>query len=382
MRDASLLPPARPHADVPGAATRRWLPIAIQFVGGAAVGAAFAFLGLRHLEAWFETLPWPWWVFALLAIPMVWVHVLVHEAGHALAGAARGMHAIALGVGPVRIEKGTGGWHWRWGGGLAGISGFAALFPDPSRGLRRADQAWYLFGGPLANLGTAAVALAAASRVDGAAHGVLLVFAVAGVFLGLVNLVPFRSSGWRSDGLGLRELATGAPEAAPQMQAHQLVALSMAGVRPRDWPEAFVPSPPPADDHSLLATNAVLLRTQWALDRRDHEAAEAGARDAVSRYWSTPEALRPYIALVLADYAVLVARDPDLLRAWRPLCEGGLLDLTAQRAWLDAELAASAGDAGLAGSQVAAARAALGKVHDRATARLLAEQLDALEARL
>lgn len=48
------------------------------------------------------------------------------------------MRAIAFGVGPLRMERrGDGRWHWRKGGGVRGIGGFAALVPQAGRGPSR-----------------------------------------------------------------------------------------------------------------------------------------------------------------------------------------------------------------------------------------------------
>lgn len=89
-----------------------------------------------------------------------------------------------------------------------------------------------------------------------------------------------------------------------------------------------------------------------------------------------PEALRPHVAVSLAGHAARGRRDAVLLAAWRPLCEGGITDLSLQRAWLDAAALSGRDDARAA---ITAARALLDRAPDPVTARLLGEYLDALE---
>jgi len=100
--------------------------------------------------------------------------------------------------------------------------------------------------------------------------------------------------------------------------------------------------------------------------------------DAVHR----APALRPHVAVALAGHAARSLREPELLAAWRPLCEGGITDLSLLRAWLDAELAAGSGDAEAGCAAVAAARDRLDHAPDPVTALLLREYLDELDAQI
>ena len=79
----------------------------------------------------------------------------------------------------------------------------------------------------------------------------------------------------------------------------------------------------------------------------------------------------------MGGYAAIIARDGALLSAWRPLCEGGLLDLSPYRAWLDAELALLQDDPALP-QRVTQARALLPRVHDAGSARVLEDHIDRL----
>lgn len=380
---AAFLPPAAPPPDA--AKKRRGIAkFLLTLPLYAAFGAALGWLGARSGLRLRDALPDVSLPGVLVAaVLMFWPNVVLHEAGHALAGLSRGMRALAYGIGPLRWERGQSGWRFRRGGGLGGISGFAALLPQGERGLSRMDQAIYLAGGPLANLLTAALAFASVAWGDVSRGGgaFLVGTGLCAAFLGVLNLVPFHTNGWRSDGRGLLDLLRRAPDADLQQRINQLLALSLGGVRPRDWPAALVPGPASTSASLMLAINGDLLRLSWAMDRGDDAAASDAARRATAGFHRVPAPAQPHVAVGLAGHAARVLRDRAVLAAWRPLCEGGLTDLALLRAWLDAELAALSGDADATRAAIARARGLLGRAPDPVTALQLQEYLDEIADR-
>ena len=378
---AALMPPP----DAP-AATRPWwrraLPTLLGFVGGGVIGVGVAMVGLPALDG----LPRGASI-ALLAgyFVSLWPHIVLHEAGHAAAGIARGMQAIAFGVGPFRLERGSDGrWRWRHGGGIAGVGGFAALLPRDARGLSRRDQAVFLLGGPTANLATAALTAAAAAWLPMPtllAVGLLGV-ALAAATMGLGNLLPLHVQGWRSDGRGLLDLLRQAPDAALQLQINQLMALSLAGVRARDWPKASMPAADAGGSSAGLRQTAQLLRLSRAIDLRDRAAARADALALTAAFNGAAATWRASIAVNLAVHAALLVGDRGLIAAWRAHCEGGLLDLSPYRAWLDAEIAVHDGDPGAALSHLEQAAHLAPRIPDAASRLVFDERLTALRAEI
>lgn len=375
---AALMPPApeAPQATRPW--WRRLLPVVGGFLGGGLVGAGVAFVGLPLLD-W---LP-PTAGYAVLAgfFLSLWPNTVLHEAGHAMAGLARGMHAIAFGVGPLRCERGGDDrWRWRHGGGIRGIGGFAALLPQGERGLSRVDQMVFLSGGPLANLLTTAVlaALVAWLPMPAWLAGTLIGVALGAATLGLGNLLPLHVQGWRSDGRGLLDLLRRTPDAALQLQVNQLMALSLAGVRPRDWPVAAMPADDGAIASAGLRLSARMLRLSRAIDARDAAGARADALALTDAFASTPPVFQSAIAVTLASHAALLVGDRRLVSAWRLHCEGGLMDLSPYRAWLDAEIAHLDGDRAAVASHVERARGLLERIPDAASRVITLERLDAL----
>ncbi|MEN5059603.1 site-2 protease family protein [Luteimonas sp. TWI1416] len=373
---AALMPPP----DAPASSRtglRRLLPTLRGAIGGAVVGVGAAMIGIPLLDA----LP-PGALTALLLgfVLSIWPHVVLHEAGHAVAGLSRGMRAIAFGVGPFRCERRGTRWRWRRGGRLHGIGGFAALLPQGTRGLSRLDQAVFLLGGPMANLLTAVLLLACARWLPLPVHlaAACIGSAIAAALLGLGNLLPLQLSGWRLDGRVLLDLLRRTPDAALHLQISQLMALSLAGVRPRDWPEAAIPVLSASLASDGLALSGRMLRLSHAIDRRDAGAARADAVALTAAFASAPAVSRGPIAVTLASHAALLVGDRALLAAWRLRCDGGLLDLSPYRAWLDAELARLDGDAGALTTHLADARALAERIPDAASRMVFDDRLEAL----
>jgi len=389
IRDDLLPPPDAPAT--PTSSGR----LALGALGGAAFGAIAAFAGIEIAEAlkidWRALFPkdaglGTWVIGAASLVLGFWLQVLLHEAGHALAGIAAGLRPLAFGVGPLRLERSGDGWRFRWGGRLSGISGFALLLPSAERPPTRAEQAIYLLGGVLANAVVAFAALwALAASPPEVVRGLLVALAATGLFLGVVNLVPFRSGGWLSDGAGLWSLWRKPGLAFASMALQQAVQASMDGARPRDWPAVLLP----ADDapfgvhgEPALDTAIASMRLSRALDAGQTPVAEAAARYLHSAWPTAAPALRPGLAAMLAVHCLLIRRDLAAVRAWRERMVGSLLDMGCHEAWLDAELAFADDDLSAARDAHAQAVAALPRVHDAGTRIVVAERLDELATRI
>ncbi len=379
--DAALYPP--PHA---GTTPQRRGGLVAFVLGGSVVGGIVGALAARGGLDVRGFAPGLVVGFGLGLVLGLWPNIVLHELGHALAGWLRGFRLLVFGVGPLRLERTHGGrLRWRWAGGVRGIGGFAAMLPPAGRGGRRADMVVFGLGGPGFNLVTAAGLywLGTVPGLPGGVQGACFGLACGALLLGLVNLLPFHTQGWRSDGLGVLDLLRGTPDAMLQLQVNALSALSLAGVRPRDWPAEHLPAAEPDSSSPVLALAAQAMRLAWACDRHDAQAAFEAAAVLAHDFDRSPDGLRTHLAVALAGHAAVLRRDPALLAAWRPHCEGAALaDLTPYHRWLDAEHAALTGNTADARAQLAAAGDALDRIGDPASRQLVEEHLQALRQRL
>lgn len=381
----ALYPPARPApaTSTPGTKLKSLAKLVLHFALGGLGGFLIAYAGssfiaglgnmntIALIAAWFLS---------------IWPHILIHEFGHVLAGLGRGQRLVALGVGPLRVQRTDRRWTFKRAGGIRGIGGYAAMVPAAGRDERPADLTIVLLGGPVANLVTAAIAIALTTLLTSApiAAGVLAGIGLSALFIGLMNLLPFTTQGWRSDGRGLLDLWRGAPDAALQRQMAQVTGLHYSGIRPRDWPEASLPTPGEGDPKpSLLALNAHAFWLSWAIDRRDPATAFEHAKPLAAHFWSFPAPMQGPMAATLASHGVMLADDIALARTWREHCTSSvLLDMTPYQSWLDAELALHDGDAEQAQIFAIEARSRLDDLPDAVSRMMLEESLDEMDAKL
>lgn len=80
----------------------------------------------------------------------------------------------------------------------------------------------------------------------------------------------------------------------------------------------------------------------------------------------------------IGGFAALVVRGRVLVSAWRGRCEGGLMDLSPYRAWLDAETAGLDGDPAAVAGHIGRARGLADRIPDAASRRVFDARLDAL----
>lgn len=383
-----------PLPDAPAKPTSRARAV-LGALGGAAIGAALATAGIEAADAlgieWRALFPEEagigrWLIGGALLLLAFWLQVLLHEAGHAVAGIAGGLRPLAFGVGPLRLERSGEGWRFRWGGGLSGISGFALLLPSPEHPPSRAAQAAYLLGGVVANALIAGAALWALSLTpSGVLQGLLVALVATGLFLAVVNLIPFRSQGWLSDGAGLWSLWRQPGLALASIALQQAVQASVEGVRPRDWPAGLLPredAPFGEFGEPGLDIAIASMRLSRAIDAGQLPQAEAAAGYLHAAWPTATPALRPGLAAMLAVHCLLVRKDIATVRAWRERMVGSLLDMGCHEAWLDAEIALADGDVEAARRSHADALAALPRIHDAGTRTVVGERLERLAHRI
>lgn len=380
--DAGLWPPSPPPPMV--VQTGGWKPrlrSALVFCGWLALGAAF---GSAATALSWEISGMQWLVGTLAFMFAGWLHLILHEAGHALAGIAFGQRVFALGIGPWRLERGQAGWHVRKGGAISGVGGFAALAPRAGRAGSRRDMVAFLLGGPFANLltGAAGLMLLHCWQPPALLAAALVGAVLSALLLGVVNLLPFRSMGWYSDGLNLLHLLRNSASARARIQATQLLGLSLAGVRPRDWPPQLLPDTDIGDGDPALVSGWLALHLVHAIDQGEPEAADLLAQRLAPMLYDVPEAMRAALAVNIAFHIVCFRPDAELLAAWLPHCEGGLLDVSAQRELLQAEHRLLLGENAAAAEHLARAGDSLHRVQDAGSAQMLTDRIQVLRARL
>ena len=330
-------------------------------IGGALVGFLLAHFDVSlslPIERGQVSLP-----VTLVAILLaLWLQILLHEAGHVVAGRLGGKQLIVAGLGPWRLQRQDEHWHVQWVGQVQGISGFAAMYTPHGQVEGKRETALFMLGGPLGNLvGTGLAMILVAMLPEGAywlRELTYWLFAF-GLVLAAINLVPFNTGGWHSDG-------------------HQLLALSMAGIRPRDWPQELVPTAPSETDPLAARFGSHFFRMELALDTGNTELGAECAAALAEDYWRMPDGQRQGAAVQLALYAAWFLADRELLEAWRPHVSGGLIRQDCVQALLESESARLAGDRQAMLEALERAEKALPAVIDEVSRAQFRERIDQL----
>ncbi len=187
----------------------------------------------------------PHWITLLLGIPALFIAaIVVHELGHLAGGLLVGFRFVMVMIGPVLLRR-TGDrleLHLLRGRAVAG--GLAAAMPRDDRNLRP-RFAMMVAGGPLANLLAfllcvlLVIALAPVLQRGGylASQAGFLVnyFALANFILVVLNIIPYHSRGFDSDGRQFLDLVAGRERAERKCLQVAMVAQSRSGRRPREY---------------------------------------------------------------------------------------------------------------------------------------------------
>ncbi len=280
----------------------------------------------------------------LALIPLILLALFFHELGHVVGGLLAGFRFISLVSGPLRVIATAQGVRIGLNRNPDQGSGMATTLPMDGRNLQRRLLA-AVGGGPLSNLllallaGDLAIYLLPAAPELGALAGMTGLASLA-IFLATVS--PYSSDGGMSDGAQLLSLLRGGPQAELRNPYLEIQAISLQGVRPRNWPitrlvKAFSGCDQKDDDWAA----AGLLAYYHALDSGDAAAAGGFLEQVLDSYATYSPGMRYNLALEAAFFQARHYQDPIQGRDWLERGQDGIFGphtrLRAQAAVLLAE---------------------------------------------
>jgi hypothetical protein len=136
--------------------------------------------------------------------------VLVHESGHILGGLICGFRIIAVKIGPVQVSLVPSiQWTWHWNKFPVGYVRVQ---------FRKMPESWamwqlsaFFLAGSIFNLCVSLLLFPFAVR-DNTIANLFAFFILASVFVGVMQLIPHKVKGWRSDGAKLCSLLFNQPK--------------------------------------------------------------------------------------------------------------------------------------------------------------------------
>jgi hypothetical protein len=333
----------------------------------------------RQTSSSFE-LGWP----HLLLLPVVYLVVItVHELGHVAGGLLVRFRFLLLVVGPLKLVNSQAGLKFEWNTNLAMIGGLAACLPTDTHNLRRRFIA-LVAGGPLASLvfGLAVSGLAywLGPRTSLPAFA-LLITGIMSLAIGGVTLVPGRTAGFMTDGAQILQLLRGGTAVELRNLLIILQALSLSGVRPRQYNPALLEQIEKLrrslkPDASTAA--ASLPAYSYHLDRGEIEAAGQALDEAIANLELFPAGVKQNVALEAAYFVAAHRNDAAAACAWLNQSKGGLLIEAHSRGRAEAAVLLAEGKLDQARRAAEQALAAIPKAFDRGGAIGEAEMIQAL----
>ncbi|WP_155975669.1 M50 family metallopeptidase [Daejeonella oryzae] len=178
----------------------------------------------------------------VLLIPLFFVVIAVHEAGHALAGIRMKFDFRMYVVGPLLWKKEQNKWQFNWNKNVNTAGGLVICLPVGTENLRE-RFAVYAAGGPAASLLLAGIAYGLHHLLNGFAFGpspllqiisyTFLLLSLFSLIIFLATMIPMHSGGFSSDGMRMLRLLKGGDAARFEVLIIKIVSGSTSGIRPR-----------------------------------------------------------------------------------------------------------------------------------------------------
>lgn len=280
------------------------------------------------IQAYVPGITWVSAPFLLLAIPVVFfLIVFIHEMGHILGGLLVGFRFLLLLVGPIRVW-GTGrGLQFGLNTHIAMMGGLSACVPDLT--FSRWRCLVYMAGGPLASLFTLLASLpllVIAQNVSPALEFVAVLAVFISLPLFILTILPFKSSGYDTDGKLILSLLLNRPTALKRIQIMALQAESISGVRPRDMSTERIEQIRSQKTGSSLDAVIEWLAYSQDLDRGNIDLAGQRLQQVLALEASLPPGLRQAAYLEVAYFAAVHQQDAPRARTYLEKARGALAE--------------------------------------------------------
>ena len=210
-----------------------------------------------------------------LFVVMLYLHIIVHEAGHAIFGILTGYKFLSYRVGSFMWEKGSDGKVRFSRFSLAGTGGQCLLSPPEYNG-GNYPYVWYNLGGAMVNILLALLAGAAllAFPMGAWAEAALAMLAISGLFLGLMNGLPLPGGAINNDGSNIVAISRSQESRRAfwlQMKVNEQLAW---GKRLKDMPEEYFAPFPEASRANVMVSTMAVMTANRQMDALNFDEAE------------------------------------------------------------------------------------------------------------
>jgi hypothetical protein len=352
-----------------------------------AAGACVGYLGAQFGAGSARSLPgWQLTTLLVLAIPAFFVVVGVHEAGHAVAGALVKFDFRMYVVGPFMWDKEATGWKFKWNKNVNLSGGMVICLPTTSENLAKRFSI-YVLGGPVASVIFAALAYSvrlAAEALNVSGSPVLdfiaLLFGVLtflSVIIFMMTIIPLHIGGFYTDGARALRFLRGGDTGRFEVLLMTTMFSSCGGVRPSllnidEINEALALA---KKLNAPMKVYVLYYLYQVALDKGQHEEAEAYLKEYIAEVESIPKGLRGSVFMDATFFYASVRKDLERAEFYWKQYEPSALLPKAQALATEAAILNLRGDLVARNEKIEMALKELPNMIDRGVAISLREKL-------
>ncbi len=222
------------------------------------------------------------WAGLLVFFISVFIHVIIHELGHLIFGLFTGFSFVSFRIGPFIIKKEDKKIKLKKYS-IPGTAGQCLMMPAERQDGKN-PFIIYNLGGVIMNLITATISLLLVifiRNISFPLSAIMIIFALAGIYLGITNGIPITISGVPTDGYNIRSMIKD-PNAQKnfyiQLKANALLS---DGVRYKELNSNWIQLEEGIDLTNPLNTSIKLLEYNWHLDNLDFNKARESINSLV-----------------------------------------------------------------------------------------------------
>ncbi|MEG0132569.1 MAG: hypothetical protein RR891_05650 [Clostridium sp.] len=235
-------------------------------------------------------------IYGLILIFVVgyFIHIIIHEAGHLIAGFMTGYSFVSFRIGSFTLIKEDGKLRQKKFN-IPGTAGQCLMMP-PTMIDGKYPFVIYNFGGVIINLITSIIGILIVIFVEGVPfpiNAILVLFGAAGIFAAVTNGIPLKVSGVANDGYNVISMAKDEEAKNAFYVQLRVNGLQSFGERIKDMPLEMFKLSAGANLTNPLNTSIRLMEYNWYLDNMDFE----GARKSLGSFEHNLEKLVPLYRL-------------------------------------------------------------------------------------
>ncbi len=296
---------------------RKTISTVVLMVLGGGVGFLAAKFGMEaaHMASASQVI-----VFIIFILPIFFLVIGIHEAGHALAGSLVNFEFRMYMVGPFMWDKEERGWKFKWNKNLNVSGGMVICLPSTTENLPKRYSIYALVG-PAASLMFAAIAFGAKMTIatinvhNSLWLDVIIMLFTLMSFLSLLifilTIIPLHTGGFYTDGARAWHFLRGGDTARFETLLMKTISSAAGGIRPRllnkeEINEALILANK-LDSH--MKVYVLYYVYHFAFDEGRYDEAEVYLKNYLAELESIPKGVRGSVFLDAAFFYAYARKD-------------------------------------------------------------------------